>query len=104
MKAFVFDTDRCRVQTMLEYFGEKDPIPCGCCDVCRAQAKRAEADCPESDLEKAIIYMSSRPEGVKLDELLATLPVAKDVAIAAIRVLVDNNEIAIEGKHAKALH
>ncbi|MCM1224644.1 MAG: RecQ family ATP-dependent DNA helicase, partial [Lachnospiraceae bacterium] len=37
MKRFVFDSSRCRVESMLEYFGEEPGGPCGTCDVCRAQ-------------------------------------------------------------------
>ncbi|MCM1452748.1 MAG: RecQ family ATP-dependent DNA helicase, partial [Clostridium sp.] len=36
MKRFVFDSARCRVESMLEYFGEEPAGPCGTCDVCRA--------------------------------------------------------------------
>ena len=42
MKRFVFDDTRCRVMTMLEYFGE-EAHPCGTCDVCRAEKARKEA-------------------------------------------------------------
>lgn len=102
MKTFVFNSDDCRVKTMLEYFGEKDAKPCGCCDVCRTQAKRAAKNCTESELEKAIIYMSSRPDGIMLEELFASLPATKDAAIDALRSLIDKCEIAIEGQRAKA--
>ena len=30
-------SDVCRQQLILEYFGEMDPAPCGCCDACRNQ-------------------------------------------------------------------
>ncbi|MCM1021051.1 MAG: RecQ family ATP-dependent DNA helicase [Muribaculum sp.] len=35
IKQYAFDTDKCRVQTMLTYFGETDASPCSTCDVCR---------------------------------------------------------------------
>lgn len=40
MKRFIFDPAKCRVNTMLEYFGEKPASPCGTCDVCRANKKK----------------------------------------------------------------
>lgn len=39
MKSFVFGNDRCRVQSMLGYFGETDCEPCGKCDYCRMVAR-----------------------------------------------------------------
>jgi len=37
MRRFVFDDSRCRVDTLLRYFGETPAAPCGTCDVCRAR-------------------------------------------------------------------
>ena len=36
---YVENRDKCRSQTILEYFGETDTKPCGKCDVCRRKAK-----------------------------------------------------------------
>lgn len=35
MTRFVKETDRCRSQFLLEYFGQTESVPCKCCDVCR---------------------------------------------------------------------
>jgi ATP-dependent DNA helicase RecQ len=38
----------CRQEVILEYFGEKEPVPCGSCDVCRANgAQPAREGTPE---------------------------------------------------------
>lgn len=38
--AYVENTDKCRQQMILEYFGETDSKPCGKCDVCRAKIRK----------------------------------------------------------------
>lgn len=35
MVRYVEERDSCRVATLLDYFGEEDPKPCGLCDYCR---------------------------------------------------------------------
>lgn len=38
MRRFVTDNSRCRIATMLEYFGETEAPDCGKCDVCRSRS------------------------------------------------------------------
>lgn len=37
MLEYVSETDKCRSQYLLSYFGQEDSHPCGTCDVCRAK-------------------------------------------------------------------
>ena len=38
MLAYVSETDECRSQFLLRYFGQTESAPCGTCDVCRSAA------------------------------------------------------------------
>ena len=60
MKSFAYDTDHCRVAGMLRYFGEKDPQPCGKCDVCRATAPRKR---PSDHDAAAVVLAALRAAG-----------------------------------------
>lgn len=41
MLAYLKSDDKCRVLTLMEYFGETDPKPCGLCDYCRRHTPKA---------------------------------------------------------------
>ena len=41
METYVSETDECRTQFLLRYFGQSDSAPCGTCDICRSGAARS---------------------------------------------------------------
>lgn len=96
MKSFVFDDWKCRVQNMLDYFGEKSE-PCGTCDVCRtlrqreraSEERRSQVD--ETLLEEAIMELlrAAGPDGKTLAELQSALQVPADRILIASRALID---------------
>lgn len=96
MKSFVFDDWKCRVQNMLDYFGEKSE-PCGTCDVCRNLRKREQAaaerrsQVDETLLEEAILNLLrlAGPSGRTLPDLAAELRVTPERIAAASRALID---------------
>lgn len=63
-------TDTCRSVLLLDYLGEKDAQPCGCCDVCLSQKKAgimptATKKAKKLTAEEALIkVLSSRPIGI----------------------------------------
>lgn len=70
---YAADNGSCRVERMLEYFGEPNPMPCGRCDVCRARKARANAP-SDSDLAVRVLdYLRARPRGVRYEALLAAM-------------------------------
>jgi len=95
MKKFVYDSGTCRVQTLLEYFGEESTQPCGTCDVCRSIKMHKKQPSSEGNEERAIIAMASRPGGCTIAEAISA---SKDrsAAIEAIRSLADSGTIRIE--------
>ena len=95
IRSFAFDTDRCRANTLLSYFGESPAEPCGKCDVCRSRRQQAESS--GSTLSDSIVYQASHPGGAAVSALVATLGphYGHDNVTAAIRTLVDRNTLRL---------
>ena len=99
MKEFLFNCEKCRVETLLEYFGEKPTKPCGTCDVCRS-TKHTPAKITESPaippLTERIAYITRRhPEGISLDPLINELGDNPAKVTEAIRELLDAGQLII---------
>ena len=101
MKAFTFDTDKCRANTLLRYFGENPGQPCGKCDVCRASRQRTAANAPA--LSDSIRYQASHPGGIAVTALVDSLGphYGRDNVTDTIRTLLDRNILRLtDGKLA----
>ena len=101
MKAFTFDTDKCRANTLLRYFGENPGQPCGKCDVCRASRQRTAANAPA--LSDSIRYQASHPGGIAVTALVDNLGphYGHDNVTDTIRTLLDRNILRLtDGKLA----
>ncbi len=96
MKQFAFDTTRCRVNTMLAYFGEKPEKPCGSCDVCRSQNRRPISTTDFEKIKESIIYIASQPGRHSLKSIMSTLSGNSDDITNALRQLADNKVITID--------
>jgi ATP-dependent DNA helicase RecQ len=98
MKSFVFDDYKCRVQTMLGYFGEKVE-PCTTCDVCRERRKREANRKPQvasSVLAEAVLFtIANNPEGISLYNVAMQLGIAPNDLFATIRDLLDTAQITL---------
>lgn len=55
MIKFVFDSVRCRRNTILEYFGEKRDDDCGQCDLCRSRRLKPPSAATEKEMEQWIL-------------------------------------------------
>lgn len=68
MLDYVFNSNSCRVERMLAYFGENDCGECGKCDVCRNRKKSSnQASLSEKDLVSRVLsFLQSRPDGTTL--------------------------------------
>ena len=101
MKTFTFDTDKCRANTLLRYFGENPGQPCGKCDVCRASRQRTAANAPA--LSDSIRYQASHPGGIAVTALVDSLGphYGRDNVTDTIRTLLDRNILRLtDGKLA----
>lgn len=93
VKDYVFGASGCRVNRMLEYFGEKPSEPCGKCDVCRDSAPKSVT----RSLDESILYLASQPGGHTLAYIAAQLSVSVKTLIDSVRPLLDSGEIILVG-------
>lgn len=99
MKEFLFNCEKCRVETLLEYFGEKPTKPCATCDVCRSTkhtpAKTAEPTAIPP-LADRIMYITRRnSDGISIDRLITELGDNPADVTEALRELLDTRQLII---------
>lgn len=95
MKRFAFANDECRVNSMLQYFGEQPTTPCGKCDYCRETKKHAPSKTEIEQLRESIIYMASQPGGHNLSYFTSTANAPQHQTIEIIRTLLDEGILKI---------
>ena len=98
MLEYVSETDECRAQFLLRYFGQSESAPCGTCDICRSgAARRAPADirsATENWLREEIAALG----GCYTLEALRTAFESRQTDLtpdwtAILRVLIDSGEL-----------
>lgn len=83
---------QCRMQVLLEYFGETNTNPCGICDVCIDRKKSAEHESFQSYRRQILERLQQ--SSMTVDELQDQLdPGDKDLFIEVVRELVDQGLI-----------
>lgn len=93
MRRFVFDDNKCRVNTMLEYFGETPTEVCGTCDVCRDRRKQSVVN--EKQLTETIMYLLSHGNRPTIDYIARQASVSPDRVIKILRPLLDEGVIQV---------
>ncbi len=92
------DENHCRSQILLEYFGEKNALRCGQCDIC-LRSKEQNLSTYEFDYAveeiREILAGKSLTVGILADSL--ALPETK--ALKVIRWLLDNDRLILEKDH-----
>ncbi len=95
MKRFAFTNDECRVNSMLQYFGELPTASCGKCDYCREAKKHPSSTTETERLRESIIYMASQPGGHKISHFISHANASQYDTIDMIRTLLDEGVIKI---------
>lgn len=91
IKQMVFDNTRCRVATMLHYFGETSAGDCGQCDVCRARRKASAS--PTASLSDRILYLLRDGRTLTPLQLASAINASTDKISQATRELLDRGLI-----------
>lgn len=95
MKSFAFADSGCRVNIMLEYFGEKPEKPCGKCDLCRERNRVAPSKTEREQLIDSIIYITGQQPRT-LDYIINELsPRRKEEIIETVRHLLGKKRILL---------
>lgn len=97
--AYATGCEKCRSKVLLEYFGEKDAAPCGCCDVCADERARTAVEPPQPPLQ-GIMQLLSDGELHPLAEL-DNLWLTRENLKTLLRELCDDEKIIIEGDKIK---
>ncbi len=85
---FVEQDQRCRMQVVMDYFGEESFATCGACDVCISKKKADSAGSFKNYREQILYLIAQRPMSV--DELeTAADPQDKDLFVEVVRDLVE---------------
>ena len=96
---YATSVDKCRSVQLLEYFGEKDGVSCGCCDVCADERARASVEQPRPPLQ-GVMQLLSDGELHALEEL-DSLGLTRDEMKTLLRDLCDEEKIIIKGDKIK---
>jgi len=87
---------RCRMQVVMDYFGETSFAACGACDVCIDKKKVDNVSSFEEYREKIIYLLTQRP--MTVDELEdGAMPHDRDLFVEVVRDLVDQGLLAYDG-------
>ena len=92
---YAFNSDRCREQILLSYFGENTHQNCGNCDVCITNKKKSQYT--EKDVREGILYMAQvKPR--RLEEFVNTLSFGKDEICRSLSFLIDEGFIRYDAE------
>ena len=93
------NTTRCKSQLILDYFDEKDTIPCGICSYC-IQQKKAEG--PLEDLsDKILKLLKTAPMNSREIQLITKK--SSDAIIFALQTLIEKNCIMVQSNNKYTL-
>ncbi len=96
IRDYAFDNSSCRVSRMLTYFGEENSAPCGKCDYCREQRKKANsADSKKTIDEMVDNILQSYPQGISVNEICKIYPNISAEIIENMRKRVDNGSVKL---------
>lgn len=96
MKRFAFSSGECRVNSMLQYFGEKTDTHCEKCDYCREINKLSPPKEQISLLRESIIYMASQKGGHKISHFISTANASQHDTIEMVRALIDEGILKLD--------
>jgi ATP-dependent DNA helicase RecQ len=95
MIGFAEQRIRCRMQVIMDYFGEESFETCGACDVCMERKKVDSAPSLKEYREKINYLLSQR--AMTVDELEeAAIPHDRDLFVEVVREMVDQGKVAYD--------
>ena len=98
---YVTSQTHCRSRLLVAYFGEKDAVRCGKCDVCLS---RNSAQLSEWEFDELLRKVKPllKAEALTLEEIMQKTEIQEDKLLRLIRWLLDNDKVAEDER--KKLH
>ncbi len=90
--------NRCRSIQLLEYFGEKNTLPCGVCDVCRENVRHGLTPVEYEEMSVAVMDVVLK-KALTIDDLPGVLPkFSREHLIEFARWKIDIGELVLDDK------
>jgi ATP-dependent DNA helicase RecQ len=97
MQAYAEEDKICRSRQLLAYFGQKQEVSCGVCDVCIANKKNTlSAEDFEMTLQIVRAQLSKGP--ITFKELVNHTNIPEEKATSIVRFLLDQNALTIDNR------
>lgn len=93
MLDFVFNDSGCRVQRMLQYFGDMQAEPCGKCDSCRVARRMAF----NPDVFEMQLLQRLDSERLRLSDVALLCPSSPEQAAAKVREMLEQGTLICDG-------
>lgn len=97
MLDYASSKDRCRSSILLRYFGQKDVVDCGQCDVCLARRKDKRLTVNRRSAREEIVEILNDGEYHLLADLQKQLTADVDALSAAMQALVEEGCVRVDG-------
>lgn len=91
MAGYIEENKKCRQLYLMDYFGQKDTIPCGMCDYCLKQKKSGRL-MDKRQIRQMIITLLQESDR-ELNLLVHTIPVERDDILESVRMLLEDGKI-----------
>ncbi|NHF60276.1 RecQ family ATP-dependent DNA helicase [Flavobacteriaceae bacterium TP-CH-4] len=96
MLAYIDNDELCRNRQLLTYFGEKNTVDCGICDVCQS-ASASENGSFETMVDQIMQLLARKSRDSRT--LVASLNFAEKQVLSGIRELLEEGRIAVNSKN-----
>ncbi len=81
------------MNSILRYFGESPALPCGNCDVCRAQNKARNSADHQKQLRESVLYLAAQPGGHPIAYIARETSSSEQEIVKIVRELMDENAV-----------
>jgi len=93
MMDFVEESDECRAQFLLRYFGQTESAPCGKCDLCREGAAK-----PKDTAQRLREWIAAQGGKYTLEALRTAFGPGDETYLGVLRELIDQGEVEAYGE------
>ena len=101
MIGYIQEDEKCRQLYLMDYFGQKETIPCGVCDYCLEQKKAVGRVDRRQVYRMILTYLQESDK--EINALVHLIPVKREYVLEGIRVLLEDGKIVYKTPTVLAL-